>query len=119
MVFFVLVLFCLKQFLCDYVFQNQYMMGKTKKIDWKLPLSAHSLVHGFGTFLIISLVTTVSLGLVFFLVDTFLHFMIDRAKVVLSEEADSSTKKYWVYFGLDQFSHSICHYGYILILTLL
>ncbi len=52
--FTLLIAFQIKHFVCDYLLQNKYMLGKFKTgFDWILPLTAHAAVHAIGTLLII------------------------------------------------------------------
>ncbi len=49
-IFILLCIFQIKFFICDYVLQNKYMLGKFKSgWDFAPPLLAHAGVHGIGT----------------------------------------------------------------------
>lgn len=77
-----LVLFQLKHFLADYLFQTPYMLGKFKSgKQWVLPLLAHSSVHAAFTF---GIVLCVKLSAVFALklslLDLVAHAAMDRIK---------------------------------------
>ena len=78
-IFFLIAIFQIKHFLCDYPFQTPYMLGKFKSgKDWILPLSAHAGVHFLFT-LVICLAVNPKLWWLA-LVDFVLHFTMDRIK---------------------------------------
>jgi hypothetical protein len=80
MIWLLLVLYQVKHFLCDYLFQTPWMLGKFKAYpDWILPLLAHAGVHGVGTFLIAYAVKPES-ALWLALLDMVVHFTVDRIK---------------------------------------
>lgn len=77
--FLYLVLFQVKHFVCDYILQGEYMLGKFKLKGWILPLSAHCLVHAVFTILLISPIgMKLAAYLAFF--DFVVHFIMDRIK---------------------------------------
>jgi hypothetical protein len=76
-----LIAFQIKHFVCDYLLQGEYMLGKFKKEGWILPLSAHCGAHFLGTFAILMAIgsdvdTAVALGWF----DFGVHFLMDRVK---------------------------------------
>lgn len=80
MIFLYLVLFQAKHFVCDYLLQTEYMLGKFKPApDYILPLFIHSLIHGVTTYLIVFCVQP-DKAAPLACVDMCLHFVIDRIK---------------------------------------
>lgn len=116
-----LVVYQLKHFFADYIFQGKYMLGKFKEKDWVLPLSAHVSVHGFMT-LCIAMGATGMLWVAVLLaiLDMAIHFIMDRIKA--SPKAlgrfNIQQKEFWWSLGLDQMVHHLTHYGIIAIIIL-
>ena len=128
-IFALLVIFQLKHFLADFLFQNEYMHGKFKD-DWAffLPLMAHVCVHAILTFAI-TYAFTQSLGtsLLLQLFDLSVHFTMDRLKAgknylgrwkaLSAKEFPSASmaeknhnKYFWWSLGLDQSVNHLTHY---------
>ncbi len=99
-VFILLVVFQIKHFLCDYIGQGEYMLGKFKPSPaYILPLLTHVAVHGLATMLISFIyiynnsahyglfvsdlsffVNFVMIASLFAALDMVLHFIMDRIK---------------------------------------
>lgn len=81
-VFFLLFVFAVKHFVCDYPLQSHpYFLGKFADRGWLAPLLAHSAVHGAVTATIAaclaaSPIVAVGLGVL----DLVAHAVMDRAK---------------------------------------
>jgi hypothetical protein len=109
--FIFLVIFQVKHFLADFVFQNVYMLQKSRPgWDFVAPLSIHSGVHAIMTLAIALWWNPVLwwLGVVDFMV----HFTTDRIKAgprYFGRYNDMSQKGFWVTFGLDQMVHHLTH----------
>jgi hypothetical protein len=109
--FLLLIFFQSKQFLADYVFQNEYMLQKDRP-GWNflLPLTIHCLVHG-GATLAICLWWNPSLWWLA-IIDFVAHFIMDRIKAgpkYLGRFHDIRTKAFWLTFGFDQMFHHLTH----------
>ena len=119
--FILLVLFQIKHFAADFPLQTQYMLGKFKKDNWILPLSAHAAVNAFIT-LTIALAFSDSFYVITFvtLVDFITHFIMDRIKAspdLLGKWKPTDTM-FWNVVGIDQMVHHLTHYFIIyLIIT--
>lgn len=123
-VFVLLVLFQIKHFLCDYIFQGKYMLGKFKDHGWFLPLLSHVLVHVLGTALIIAIYafyigTSWKAFFILIALDAVVHFTMDRIKVVASKQYTVQDKEFWWWLGYDQSLHHLTHYVIIFGLILL
>lgn len=125
-IFVLLVLFQAKHFLCDYIWQTPYMLGKFKEKGWVEPLLAHVCVHGMATFTIAFIFTGgFGTGLIYYCVlltilDIVIHFAMDRIKASpeLLGRFNVQQKEFWWSLGLDQMVHHLTHYGLIyLIIT--
>ena len=119
LIFVLLIIYQIKHFLCDYLWQGPYMLGKFKDRGWVLPLLAHSSVHALATFLIVFVFTQallLSIGLALF--DLVIHFTMDRIKASpdLLGRYGIKEKQFWWSLGLDQMVHHLTHYAIIAII---
>lgn len=127
-----LLIFQVKHFLADYVFQTEYHLGKFKAgRDWILPLASHCLVHAIFTFIITIHFADYRNALVFSLFDFLAHFVMDRfkaspellgqfkpltgpqwmdAKKFGDKKALEHNKYFWFSLGFDQGWHHVTHY---------
>ncbi|EOR9073906.1 DUF3307 domain-containing protein [Escherichia coli] len=124
LVFGLLALFQIKHFLCDYIFQGKYMLGKFKEHGWFLPLTAHVAVHVLGTAIIIAIFacyigTTWKVFFMLLAIDAVVHFVMDRVKVVGSKQHTPQDAEFWWWLGYDQMIHHFTHYVIIFGLLLL
>ncbi len=103
------------------------MLGKFQEYPkFILPLLAHSLVHGVATFGIVSLFNP-SKALPLAILDTVIHFVVDRIKASPSllgrfkpltketypgstPEQQKSNVYFWWSLGADQMAHHLTHY---------
>lgn len=109
--FSLLVIFQIKHFLADYPLQGKYMLGKFKGgTEWILPLSAHSLVHGFFT---LGILMAFSRGDLWYLslIDMGLHFSMDRIKASpnIWGKYKIDDRRFWWALGFDQMFHHLTH----------
>ncbi len=107
-----MILFQIKHYLSDFLFQNTYMVEKKGSPGWDfaLPLLLHSSVHGVQTLLIVFYFAPQLWYLALF--DTGIHFMIDRLKSgprYFGRFNDPSTAVFWNILGLDQTLHHLVH----------
>ena len=112
-IFLLLLCFQVKHFICDYLLQNTYMLGKFKKEGWELPLLSHTGVHFLGTFVLTFLFTN-NLWLALFLgtADLVIHFIVDRMKAhpEVGGRYHQENPKFWWCLGADQAAHHLTHY---------
>jgi len=111
LLFTLLVIFQVKQFVADFPLQFPYMLKKLSK-GWEfvLPLSMHCGVHALLTFLI-CLFTVPALWWLA-VVDFLVHFVMDRIKSgprYLGRFNDVHRSPYWIAFGFDQMVHHLTH----------
>ena len=105
-----MVLFAVKHFVCDFLLQTRYMLGKFHPTEWVLPLGAHCAVHAVATFVLTIWYVTFPQALFLVVFDFVTHFIIDKVKVNLSRGLDPKTSpEFWFLLGGDQFLHSIVH----------
>lgn len=106
-----LIIFQLKHFFADFVFQNVWMLQKARPgWDFFWPLTIHSGIHGLST-LAVALYLNPALWWLS-LVDFVVHFLMDRIKAgprYLGRFSDVRGKAFWVCFGFDQMVHHTTH----------
>jgi len=110
-------LFALKHLLADYFLQFSFMF-KDKGIYGGKGGISHSGVHGVGTFLILTTVTSPFLAILFGILDSLLHYHIDFTKSYIRNnfKYPEYGNAYWMLHGTDQFLHMMT---YVLIIFLL
>lgn len=122
-----LFLFQIKHYVCDYPLQGKYMLGKFHETDWKMPLLAHSAVHALGTIIVVAIYSTmfglttfslVPFGILLGCLDLWVHFGIDRWKVLASKNVTPENAKFWHLLGIDQMGHHLTHYIFIFLLVI-
>jgi len=106
-----MVIFQVKHFLADFVFQNVYMLRKGSP-SWSFvgPLSIHAGIHAFFTLAIVLYANPALWALS--LLDFVIHFITDRIKAgprYLGRFDDIHSKAYWVVYGADQMIHHLTH----------
>jgi hypothetical protein len=108
---YLLLVYQVKQFLCDFVFQNVWMLQKSRPTwDFVPPLSLHCGIHGLATLGIVLWVAPQYWYLAAF--DFAVHFTMDRIKAgprYFGRFSDMRGKAFWVTFGFDQMVHSLTH----------
>lgn len=112
-----LALFGIKHFLCDFVFQYNYMLGD-KGIYGAPGGRDHAATHALGTLIVLLIVLPWSMSshiaaIALAGLDGLIHYHIDWAKTNLSAKYTPKDKEFWVYLGADQGLHYLT---YILII---
>lgn len=106
-----LVIYQLKHFLCDFIFQNVWMLQKSRPgWDFVLPLSIHCAIHALCTLIIVLYYNPSVWWLA--VLDFVLHFVMDRIKAgpkYLGRFHDMKAKSFWISFGFDQMFHHLVH----------
>jgi hypothetical protein len=121
LIFVLLIIFQVKHFLADYVFQNKYHLGKFSpdRRVWIPALASHASVHAAFT-TVIALIVMPPCFLVFCVIwlDFTSHFIIDRIKASpkLLGRWKPDNKYYWFALGQDQMAHHLVHYFIIWLL---
>ncbi len=110
-IFILLVVYQLKHFLADYIFQHNYMLKKIRP-GWNFiaPLGLHCIVHGAMT-LAICLYFRPSMWWLS-LVDFVFHFTTDRLRSgprYLGRYTDINRSIFWWILGFDQMIHHLTH----------
>ncbi len=118
-IFALLIVFQIKQFLGDFVFQTSWMVqGKSRTgSDFLFPLAVHVLVHGAMTLTVLMVVNPNFWYLA--ALDCAIHFIMDRIKSspgLLGRFTDTSKSSFWIPLGFDQMVHHLTHYSIIWIL---
>jgi len=110
--------FLAKQFIADFLLQNQWMaFGKERAEGWIAPLCAHSAVHAAATALIFGVCAPALLWLA--PLDFIIHCAIDRAKGLIGRKFALTPKDthFWWLLGFDQLLHHATHAVFILMLV--
>lgn len=120
-VFVLLVVFQIKHFLGDFVFQTGWMVrGKSRTgAGFVFPLSIHVLVHAAMTLGIVLIVNHDWWYLA--LLDFAVHFTMDRIKAsphLLGRFTDTTKQSFWIPLGFDQMVHHLTHYSIIFLLLM-
>lgn len=120
-IFLLLILFQLKHFFADYLFQCKYMLGKFKNKGWIKPLFAHVFVHACFTFVIALYFSNFYLAILCVLTDSIIHFTMDRIKASpkMLGRFKIDQKQFWWSLGFDQMIHHLTHYLLIAIILFL
>ena len=104
-----LFLLTIKHFLMDYVLQTEYMLRKTNKSNWFMPLLVHATVHGVTSWLALLipaiLINQVAAITLLCLAEAVTHLLIDGTKSRLFHYSVLQPK-YWVVHGVDQMMHT-------------
>jgi len=107
MIFLQLILLQIKHLLCDFFWQNSYMLGKFKKYpDFIMPLYMHCLVHATATALFCFMFNWPAW---FIFLDFGTHFIIDRLKAApnLGGRWKPDQSAFWNALGVDQMAHHL------------
>ena len=117
LMFFLLGLLFVKHFIVDFVLQTSYQL-QNKGIYGHPGGILHAGIHGLGTWMCLTLFVVSPYALFFGVVDAFIHYHIDWAKVKISTKYawNSNQPEFWFFFGLDQLLHSVT---YVIIIGLL
>ncbi len=103
------IFFQVKHFFADFVFQNVWMLQKSRPgWDFAPPLAIHCGIHAVTTLAVVLYINYNFwwLGLV----DFGVHFLMDRIKAgpkYLGRYSDVRSKAFWVSFGIDQMVHHL------------
>lgn len=80
----------------------------------------HALFHGLGTtlvFIVVFSLTFVPFAVMVGLIDAFIHYHIDWAKVKLNKKygwGPATHEQFWWLLGLDQYLHALTYIGLVL-----
>jgi len=114
-----LVLFQIKHFLCDFVFQTLRQV-QAKGSYGAMGGVVHAGLHAVGSLPAILVLTRSPLAIAAVVVVEFvLHYHIDwtKARVDTNKGWTMADQKYWIVFGLDQFVHQLTYAGIIFVLA--
>lgn len=118
-VLYLYLIFRIKQFACDFLFQTNWMAnmkGKPGPEGYKA-LFAHTGIHAFATLLIILAAAPALWWLA--AVDFAVHSFVDRIKGRITDAKKWGPEKrlFWIAFGLDQEAHNLTHLVYVLVIA--
>lgn len=105
-----LVLLQVKHFICDFPLQKPYMYLNKGKFGHSGGL-LHALVHGIGTWLVVSLIVP-ALAVPLAVLDMTVHYFIDYSKVKINTHfklKPDNSEWFWILLGLDQMLHQLTY----------
>lgn len=105
-----LVLFQIKHFLADFIFQTEYMAAN--KGTFLHPGGVqHSLIHALFTLGILLIFTIPVAAILFSIIDLLLHYFIDFFKMNINERKCLTPyqRHFWVLLGFDQLLHQLTY----------
>ena len=103
-----LVLFGIKHFLADFLWQFPYMVAD--KGHYGAPGGmTHALLHGLLTFFVLIGFARPEDAVMLALIDSMIHYHIDWAKQQLNKGLTPADREFWVWFGLDQALHYLTY----------
>lgn len=110
-VFILMIIFQLKHYAADYIFQYNYMLKKVSP-SWEfvVPLTLHCVVHAALTLVVVLFVAPHLWWLS--LVDFIIHFFLDRFRSgpkYLGRFKDPHKSSFWWILGADQMAHHLTH----------
>lgn len=111
LIFILMIVYQIKHFAADYIFQYNYMLKKVSP-DWDFlaPLALHCGVHGLLTVVICLFINPSLFWLGF--VDFSVHFALDRLRSgpkYLGRYKDLNNSIFWWILGADQMFHHLTH----------
>ena len=104
-----------KHFICDFPLQAYSWLYLNKGKYGHLGGIMHSLIHGLGTFLVMSYWLGLS-ALLFGLLDMLIHYHIDWLKMNVNNKYNlkpDNSEWFWIFLGFDQLLHHITYFGLV------
>lgn len=113
-----ILLFTIKHFLVDFVFQTQEeIKHKGIYLDWRG--GKHSLKHGIGTVLVLCAIgASFEYSWMYGAIDLLAHYHIDWAKTNVSKGLTPSDQAFWIWLGFDQALHYLTYLLLVAIIIL-
>lgn len=105
----ILFLLQLKHFICDFPLQKAYQYLNKGKYGHPGGI-IHAQIHAIFTFGVLVWFTPLAINLA--MMDFFLHYHIDWAKVQINTKYGwkcDNSEKFWILLGLDQFLHQLTY----------
>lgn len=116
MIILCLVLFQIKHFLVDYLWQTQDQLDNKGSYGNLIGIS-HSVFHGIGTQLCLApflLPSSFPIWVGLTLFDIIAHYHIDWTKMHYGSH-DKESQSFWIHIGLDQLAHQLTYLVIILV----
>lgn len=112
-----LVLFGVKHFLADFLWQFPFML-RDKGVYGAPGGLYHSWIHGILTFFVLIGFARPEDAVTLALIDSAIHYHIDWGKTNLSQGLTVQDQAFWIWFGLDQTLHYLTYVAIIAIIVL-
>lgn len=110
-----LFLLFIKHFICDFPLQAYPWMYRNKGTYLHPGGIVHALIHGIGTAIVL-LPFIGLIALMYGIVDWFVHYHIDWAKMGISKHYDlqpNNSERFWILLGFDQLLHHITYFALV------
>lgn len=110
----IMTMFALKHFVCDFPLQSTPWMYKNKGVLFHPGGLTHAFIHSVGTWFVLALYSPNTWILA--LLDGLIHYLIDFLKVNITESAGlkpDNSEWYWVLLGIDQLLHFLTYVGLV------
>ena len=112
-----LVLFGIKHFLADFLWQFDFMLRDKGYYGGEGGMT-HAMLHGLLTFFVLIGFVRPQDAVTLALIDSAIHYHVDWAKTNLSCGLTVQDRSFWVWFGLDQTLHYLTYIAIIGIIVL-
>jgi len=106
----------IKHFICDFPLQMFPWLYQNKGRYLHPGGIVHAVLHGIGTFIVLSFFLNSSESLIYAMIDTLLHYHIDWTKMNLSRHyrlKPDNSEWFWLLLGLDQLLHHLTYFAII------
>lgn len=117
-VYWILLAFVVKHFVCDYPLQMFPYMYRNKGTYGHAGGILHANIHGFGTAIVLAIFAPASPITLLSVADMVIHYHIDWSKMNFCKRYDlqpTNSDWYWFVLGLDQLLHYITYFGIVAI----
>ena len=117
----ILFWFTIKHFICDFPLQATPWIYRNKGTYGHGGGIVHAFIHGVGTYLVLLAFTSSEIAIAISLLDSFLHYHIDWAKMNLSKKFNlrpDNSERFWILLGLDQLLHMLTYIAFVKFITL-
>lgn len=101
-----------KHFLFDFLWQTPYMLRKSAKKGWFLPLTLHAAAHALATFVILIFFADAAFAILVSVSEFIIHWAIDYWKAQ-KVKVDFNSRAFWNYLGADQLFHNLTYLAII------
>jgi len=114
----ILALLFIKHFLVDFVWQTEKMVIEKGQYG-KWGGIHHSGLQGICTYVILMHFINTQACIILAVVDFFIHYHVDWAKMNITRNLTIKDKMYWFWLGFDQLIHALTYIGIGIVVSFL